>query len=201
MSSTSLLSSIDCFTDKNRFSPSFAIDFNRYAQNDNTDVLRIPLCQTEGSAGCNGLAYVVRHPDYVHATTKNDIALIILPALPPIVQAVVANIPNVALNRNGIFPVPEIQWLEAFGWGLISNKPNVVEPNEIQTAKFVAVTNEFCKSRMKPKYVITNDMLCATNPQSETAKGDSGGPLVAFDFNGMAYQVGVVSFGEDGKFF
>ena len=120
MSSTSLLSSLDCVADDNgAFDPIFAIDYNRYAQDDDTDVIRIELCQTEGRFGCeddiaNGRAYVVRHPDYVWITSGDDVAVIFL----TVEQGQqVADIPNVALNCNPSVPAVG-QDLEAFGcWG------------------------------------------------------------------------------------
>jgi hypothetical protein len=177
MSSTcSLLSSLGCFTinrdnDGNippnfgAFSPGAEIQFNRYAQNDNTGVITTPLCQTEGRRGCDGLAFVMRHPDNDVETFENNITLIILPEGG---GRQVANLPNVALNCNPSVPAVG-QDLEAFGWGSTAF-PTQVNPNEIQTATIKALTNADCKNDRD----ITDDILCAKQAGISMAGGDSG---------------------------
>ena len=183
MSSTSLLSSLDCFTVNRNpdgsippnfgdFSPKPEIQFNRYSQNDDKDdgvIVTIELCQTEGKSQCGNLAYVVRHRDWNATTFQNDIALIFLQEdLPEDRQ-----IPNVALNCDPNVPVAD-QELEVFGWGYISNRPDVIRPELIQTATINALTNADCDEKMAPDTDITDDMLCAKKEGISAAPGDSG---------------------------
>ena len=171
MSSTSLLSSLDCFTvtrnpDPNfgDFSPNTEIQFNRYSQNDDKDdgvIVTIELCQTEGKSQCGNLAYVVRHRDWNATTLQNDIALIFLQEdLPEDRQ-----IPNVALNCDPNVPVAD-QELEVFGWGHTSF-PGGTASIEIQTGKLIALTNADCTN-------VSDDMLCAKKEGISAAPGDSG---------------------------
>ena len=161
-----LLSSLDCFTvttGGRAFNPGAENQFNRYAQDDDNGVITIPLCQTEGRFGCDGLAYVMRHPNYDGLTRNgNDIALIFLQSdLPEEID----QIPNVALNCNPSVPAVG-QDLEAFGWGS-TDFPTQVNPNEIQTATIQAVTNADCGNDR-------DDILCAGQAGISAAPGDSG---------------------------
>jgi hypothetical protein len=182
MSSTcSLFSSLDCFTDDGLFYPSSEIQFNRYAQDDDTGVISIELCQTEGSDECDDdLAYVIRHPDYVAATLENDIALIILPEdLPGDIEQLVANLPNVELNCDPDIPAVG-QELEAFGWGATCESggtecPDSEYPNDIQTGKLEYLTNGECDNLYDGG--ITGDMLCANTDSTDgvaVGNADSG---------------------------
>ena len=151
----------DCFTVRvgDDFDPSTEIQFNRYAQDNNAGIIPIQLCQTEFRNGCDGLAYVVRHPGYNGVVSAgNDVALIFLP-----VGQQIINIDPVRLNRNGDVPASG-QNLEVFGWGRTSNNPNPISAIEIQTAivQAVACTN------------LPNDILCAKTPGVAVAPGDSG---------------------------
>ena len=155
---------------KERFHP--CTQFNRYAQDDNTDVTTIDLCQTAGD-GCpdKSQAYVFCHEDYNTDTSENDVALIILPK-----GKQVTLIPLVALNRDPKVTV-DGQELEVFRLGDISNEPTVIEPNYIMTRKQTYVNNTACQERLVSQNkggVITNDMLCGVSATSKVASGDSG---------------------------
>ena len=143
---------------------------NKYDQNDYTNVVGIALCQTEGKSGCNpSLAYVERHPQYNSTTNVNDVALIFLP------EGVVTNItsvPRVGLNRNPDVPAVG-QDLEVFGWGLISNEPNQMLPDIIQTITVQASATQDCWA-FDGGSIVTADVLCAGTPEKTTGKGDSG---------------------------
>jgi hypothetical protein len=168
----SLFSPQDCFTDGggDNFEPSDAIEFNRYAQNNNDGISAIQLCQTEFRNGCDGLAYVVRHPGYNgDVFDGNDVALIFLP-----VGQQITDIDPVRLNRNRDVPASG-QNLEVFGWGLTSNDPDIIPAIEIQTATMQALTNQACRNRfVGTEGRITNDMLCAKSEGVSAAPGDSG---------------------------
>ena len=56
--SSIFLSSLDCFTNDNGvFGARESIQFNRYAQNDNDEVITIGLCENELQTGWDCLAY------------------------------------------------------------------------------------------------------------------------------------------------
>ena len=180
-----LLSSLDCFTvttGGRAFDPGAEISFNRYAQDNNTGVITIPLCQTEGRFGCDGdEAYVVRHPDWNATSFKNDIALIFLPEGG---GRQVANLPNVALNCIPNVPV-DGQELEVFGWGLTCEPskpdppcPDGELPNDIQTGKLKYLTNEDCDTLYCGFCcgVFTVDMLCANTDSTSGVAVGGGDP-------------------------
>ena len=173
----------DCFTQGNStlpnpgsFEPSFAIDFNRYAQDEDEGVLRIPLCATEFGNGCDGgRAFVVRHPLYNFETFENDVALIFLP-----VGLQITFINPIALNRNPNVPVAG-QDLEAFGWGLTAYEDLPQnDPNFPQTGILRSVTNQECNEIYltdDPPSTITGDVLCARTDNTAMGEGDSGTQL------------------------
>ena len=43
---------------------------------------------------------------------------------------------------------------------------------------------------------ITDNMICAVNPDEGNCHGDSGGPLMYLGKNGKYQQIGIVSFGD-----
>ena len=165
----------DCFTVRvgDDFDPSTEIQFNRYAQDNNAGIIPIQLCQTEFRNGCDGLAYVVRHPGYNgNVGDGNDVALIFLPVGQQIID--IDDIDPVRLNRNRDVPAGG-QNLETFGWGLTSNEPTPIDAIEIQTATMQALTNQACRDRFAGTADrITNDMLCAKSEGVSAAPGDSG---------------------------
>jgi hypothetical protein len=196
MLSTSL-SSLDCFTDDDNdgvFDAQKSIQFNRYAQDDNDRVITTLLCETEFQTGCNGEAYVVRHPEYDRETEGNDTALVFLPE-----DKWITVIPNVALNCNPNVPVRG-QELEAFGWGFTCeplgtaapipapDEPTAAptptafteclegrDPIEIQTGMLEYLTNQECAS-LKGKTIPDNNLCAKTNSSKGVAvgSGDSG---------------------------
>jgi hypothetical protein len=142
---------------------------NKYDQNNYIDVVGIFLCQTEGKSGCDpSLAYVVRHPEYNGTTLANDVALIFLPEG---VVMEITSVPRVKLNRKPNVPAVG-QNLEVFGWGYISEEPNIVSPNIIQTLTVQPLKNEACGEQWGGE--ILPDVLCATIEGKATARGDSG---------------------------
>ena len=155
------------------FDPNTEIQFNRYAQDNNAGIIPIQLCQTEFRNGCDGLAYVVRHPGYNgNVGDGNDVALIFLPVGQQIID--IDDIDPVRLNRNRDVPAGG-QNLETFGWGLTSNEPTPIDAIEIQTATMQALTNQACRDRFAGTADrITNDMLCAKSEGVSAAPGDSG---------------------------
>jgi hypothetical protein len=176
--SFTLLSSQDCFTvlEGDDFSPNTEIQFNRYAQDNNDGVSTIQLCQTESRNGCDGLAYVVRHPGYNGVVSAgNDVALIFLP-----VGQQITTIDPVRLNRNRDVPVSG-QNLEVFGWGdtcyggtpgCLLNTPAAETPNEPRTGILATVTNQVCGEIWVDRF--TNDILCARTEGVAVGNGDSG---------------------------
>ncbi|KAL3766178.1 hypothetical protein ACHAW5_008411 [Stephanodiscus triporus] len=185
MSSTSLLSSLDCFTvdveegDPNfgDFEPSSEIQFNKYSVNDKEDdgVITVKLCQTEGRFGCeDDLAYVVRHPDYDGNTNENDVALIILPEdLPGDIEQRIANLPNVALNCDPNVPVVG-QVLEAFGWGSTCEPSGTAAPIPAPGEPTAAPTPSAfieCPEGEGPDEIQTGTLKYLTNHQCNILRG------------------------------
>ena len=161
--SSIFLSSLDCFTNDNGvFGAKESIQFNRYAQNDNDEVITIGLCENELQTGWNGLAYVMHDPGFTRVTSENGIALIIVPTER---EQEIVNIPRVALNCDPNIPA-DGQDLELVGWGLTSNAPNPADAIKIQTAAL--------NTRFEGTPTITNDMLCAKQEGISVSPGDSG---------------------------
>ena len=152
--SSIFLSSLDCFTNDNGvFGARESIQFNRYAQNDNDEVITIGLCENELQTGWDGLAYVMHDPDFTRVTSENGIALIIVPTER---EQEIENIPRVVLNCDPNIPA-DGQDLELVGWGLTSNAPNPADAIKIQTATL--------NTRFQGTPTITNDMICANRKE------------------------------------
>ena len=161
--SSIFLSSLDCFTNDNGvFGARESIQFNRYAQNDNDEVITIGLCENELQTGWDCLAYVMRDPDFTRVTSGNGIAPIIVSTER---EQEIVNIPRVALNCDPNIPA-DGQDLELVGWGLTSNAPNPADAIKIQTAAL--------NTRFQGTPTITNDMLCAKQEGISVSPGDSG---------------------------
>ena len=172
LTSSLLISSQDCFDGElpQEFSPRYSIEFNKYDQNNYTNVVPIALCQTEGKSGCDpSLAYVVRHPQYSSTTNVNDVALIFLPEGR---VTEITSVPRVGLNRNPDVPAVG-QNLEVFGWGLISFEPNLMSPDIIQTLTVQASATQDCWA-FDGGSIVTADVLCATIEGKGIGQGDSG---------------------------
>ena len=161
--SSIFLSSLDCFTNDNGvFGARESIQFNRYAQNDNDEVITIGLCENKLQTGWDGLAYVMHDPDFRTVTSGNGIALIIAPTER---DQEIVNIPRVALNCDPNIPA-DGQDLELVGWGLTSNAPNPANAIKMQTATLNA--------RFEGTPTIMNDMLCAKQEGISVSPSDSG---------------------------
>ncbi len=151
-----------------------AIEFKRYAQDNDNGVTMIPICETEFNSCNESFAYVIRHPDYDFETLENDVALIILPE-----GRQVTTIRPVTLNRDPNVPVAG-QELEAFGWGATDCEPEAIFPNEIQSGMLEYLTNQECSNRLNNAGAdgnISDDMMCArTDSANGVAVGgaDSG---------------------------
>ncbi|CAH2296345.1 granzyme A [Pelobates cultripes] len=133
----------------------------------------------------------VPHPDYQSCTRSNDIQLIQLKG-------------NAKLNKFvSVFQLPKSTEdvkistvCDTAGWGV--TKANTKVPSDyLRETNLTIVDRNQCHkiySKLKPKEIITDDMLC-TKPlkkqKDDTCTGDSGGPLICN--NELR---GIVSFGS-----
>ncbi|KAM5152128.1 prostasin-like [Mantella aurantiaca] len=102
-----------------------------------------------------------------------------------------------------VFPPGMNCWVT--GWGDIQYGVNLGYPKNLQQVMVPLISRESCdqmyhiNSAFSPsETVIQYDQICAgyQSGQKDACLGDSGGPLVC-QANGVWYQVGIVSWGDD----
>ena len=76
------------------------------------------------------------------------------------------------------------------GWGALAHGGD--QPNHLQKLSVTVTANDDC-GEYAPG-LITENMMCATNPGKDSCQGDSGGPLVT-EMDGRYTLIGVVSWG------
>jgi len=80
------------------------------------------------------------------------------------------------------------------GWGTLSN--DGIRPDKLQDVTVKTMSNyDCCRESYYFCSQITDSMICASNPGSDSCQGDSGGPMVTADSNGIYTLIGVVSWG------
>jgi trypsin len=135
---------------------------------------------------------IVVHPGYDDFNAANDIAVIKL-------DAPVAGVPTVQINRNASIPMPT-QALTAIGLGLtISGGDISTLPNKLMRVSMNPVSFQVCKNYdgFGDAIVLDDQMLCAGGAK-DTCNGDSGGPLlVQGTIPQRDVQVGITSFGSN----
>ena len=142
---------------------------------DDDGVVSVPICQTE--ANCpDDHARAFTHPAYaIAAFSDNDFAVVVLPN--PVSYYGLAITP-VRLNTDPNFPVNQGDIQETFGWGLTSYAPPEFT-NVPMIADLGYIPNDVCGSG-SPWYPdqITDNMLCAHDPEKSSCSGDSGEPFL-----------------------
>ncbi|KAH8283697.1 hypothetical protein KR018_012533 [Drosophila ironensis] len=137
------------------------------------------------------IIYAVKHKNFTPHTLSNDIALLKVDR--PIRFG--ANIQPICLPLNAGY-VPDIRRYTAFGWGKTAHGQY---SEVLQSTDLYYASPEYCYEQLPRTFDMTQNMLCAGNPTSDSCNGDSGGPLVAkVNFDGVVRSllIGLVSFGE-----
>jgi len=88
------------------------------------------------------------------------------------------------------------------GWGTTSQATRGTKTEAVLRFAYVKeFSRSVCQAKWQIKYgsavVITDDMLCAGSPESDTCGGDSGGPLMWLNEDYKYVVAGIVSFGPN----
>ncbi|XP_020718171.1 trypsin-like [Ceratitis capitata] len=144
-----------------------------------------------GSTSYNGGGRVVRaralqiHPDYVHKTNYNDVAIIKL-------AESVSESTRIRYIRLASSTPLTCTRAVVTGWGVECYKNCTKSPLILQEVEVGIVDRNACASKAyKYGSKIKDTMLCAYDLGKDACQGDSGGPLVANN-----ELVGVVSWGN-----
>jgi trypsin len=125
------------------------------------------------------------HPNYSESTTNYDIMVVKLS------RPTSANVANVKLNSSNSIPSTG-EAVTVVGWGVTELGSTSDELNEVEVS---VVSQASCRSSYGSN-LITDEMLCAADPNEDSCQGDSGGPLFLKGANAESdVQVGVVSWG------
>uniref|UniRef100_A0A8C5M8F3 Peptidase S1 domain-containing protein n=1 Tax=Leptobrachium leishanense TaxID=445787 RepID=A0A8C5M8F3_9ANUR len=133
----------------------------------------------------------VRHPDYENCTKSNDIQLVQLnrPAKMTASVSVFSLLPSEKDLKHGTK-------CSTAGWGVTKANSNTLS-SVLREANLTIVERAKCHKiygKIKPKEVITKNMLCAgplKRRKDDACTGDSGGPLICEN-----KLQGIVSFGK-----
>ncbi|CAL4141918.1 unnamed protein product, partial [Meganyctiphanes norvegica] len=127
---------------------------------------------------------IIVHPEYVHRTKNNDIALVKLVRPMTYSRAI----------QPICLPFPEDyhdgQTGIVTGWGTVAYKGS---SSEILLKVCLKVRN--CDD-FQTKFTITDNMICAYEDGKDACQGDSGGPLVVRNRQGRFVLLGIVSKGR-----
>jgi len=137
---------------------------------------------------------IYMHEDYSSFEFNKDIAILELEQVVLGISPINMMTPEIAATIN------EGELLTIMGWGTtidnaeFGSYPNIL--NETQVPLYNRAACEAAYSR-NGQTDITEFMLCAGYVQGgqDTCQGDSGGPII-YEYNGIWYQAGVVSFGD-----
>jgi secreted trypsin-like serine protease len=157
---------------------------------------------TVGPKNVRGIREVTVHPQYRSASSSgNDVAVIQLDA--PWDGAISRISPSAKADPGND------KMVMVAGFGAQKERGNAVSHTRADGEVFNAASDQLfevglptiserlCKATY-PGTAIGNGQICAGYREGEkdSCQGDSGGPMVAFDRNGCAYLVGVVSWGK-----
>ncbi|KAF0292425.1 Trypsin II-P29 [Amphibalanus amphitrite] len=142
----------------------------------------------------------IEHPGYSRATLQNDIALIELEESLRIQLRRDPRVRPICLPsepcRGGDGPACfDGRTGAVAGWGVLRERSKDY-PENLQEVELPVLTSQDCRDS-QPE-VITDEMLCTSYEYGgkDACQGDSGGPLTVADGDGLASQVGIVSFGK-----
>ncbi|KAK7497786.1 hypothetical protein BaRGS_00010920 [Batillaria attramentaria] len=130
---------------------------------------------------------VTLHPDWDTNTNVGDIALLEL-ASP--LDLSVANAGAIQLDTDGSCSQGT---LTVAGWGTTSSGGSTSQYPQKVNVDYVS--NADCEAQYGTGE-ITDGMMCAASPGSDSCQGDSGGPLFNMECGGQTKLVGVVSWGN-----
>jgi len=134
-----------------------------------------------------GVAEIINHWNYDDPTTDNDYALLKLSS--PVDFSAYPHIRPACLPKLASVDYAGFTGTIS-GWGTTESGGDT--SNVLLAANVTIISNEECRSSMG--YSITDQMMCAAAPDTDTCQGDSGGPLVVP--NPELYEVvGVTSWG------
>ena len=149
----------------------------------------------------SSIEQIYLHPGYDPETFQNDIALIKL-------QTKITGIEPAKIDLGTITPGYEISKrnLWAIGWGDLDPDLDLVQlPDQLHHVELAYVDQLQCQNQYNvlndiiemyypdfPDFMISDDMICASDPGQDSCQGDSGGPLYDLDNDTV---VGIVSWG------
>lgn len=150
----------------------------------NTEVVR-------GTEQIVGVAKIIMHPDYIHATADSDIALLRLKK--PIVitpYAVPACLPTRSMAERELWA---INLHTVSGWGRVGE--NGPTSNVLRRLRVPRIRTQECVEQSGVE--LTKNMFCAgyIEGRQDSCKGDSGGPLVTH-YRKTVFLLGIVSWGK-----
>ncbi|KAM3917751.1 serine protease 33-like [Leptodactylus fuscus] len=143
---------------------------------------------------------IIVNPEYNGAGTPGDIALIQLSSPITYTEYILpVCIPTASMK----FSAGDNCWVT--GWGNTGFGVNLPYPQTLQQVMVPIISNSACDKMYHIGSVISanqqlipSDQICAgyQTGQKDSCQGDSGGPLVC-KTNGIWYQAGIVSWGDD----
>ncbi|XP_062534562.1 trypsin alpha-3-like [Armigeres subalbatus] len=124
---------------------------------------------------------IINHPQYVDETLENDVCVLrTVQALQGLDITPIQLVPAETYYPHGTRAVVS-------GWGLTSVPGSL--PVTLQMVDIPVVDQATCRAGW-PEGWVTDDMICASEPNRDACDGDSGGPLVT-----GGRQIGIVSWG------
>ncbi|DBA13605.1 TPA: hypothetical protein GDO54_018508 [Pyxicephalus adspersus] len=148
----------------------------------------------------SGVETFIIHPLYNSVGSQGDIAL--LKMTNPVIYT--NYIMPVCLPTSSVtFPCGMECWVT--GWGATSSGVSLHYPGTLQKVMTPLIDHVTCdqmyhigSSESTNTIIIHDDEICSGYPEGrkDSCQGDSGGPLVC-NIDGVWYQAGIVSWGED----
>jgi len=142
---------------------------------------------TENDGEVHDVVQVINHADYNSDTSDIDIALVKL-------DSPASQTPISVVSKNSNLETPGKPFT-VVGWGLLEE--GGMASDRLMEVTLPVVSNQSCQSMYDGTGVnITENMLCAAEPNKDSCQGDSGGPGMVVDSEQDTDRLaGVVSFG------